>query len=293
MRYGGFLWIMGIVLAVSTAQAQTVWIDFEDLALAPQSYYHGQPGLASWTSGGAVLSNNHTDFGGGLTYWDGWSYSNVYDTVTIGYGNQYAAFAGGGAGGAGNYAVAFDPSFNLDPAGYGDPPTIWLPEGAQPVSLMLTNTTYAALAMRDGDAFAKKFGGATGNDPDWFRVTIRGKSLDNVTINSMDVYLADYRFADNALDYIVDQWVLVDLAPLAGSSVLEFGVSSSDMDPLFGLNTPAYFAMDNLVVAYSAVPEPGSLVLCGLAAAGGGWWAGRRRGVTGRNDRNSRGAGSR
>ena len=42
----------------------------------------------------------------------------------------------------------------------------------------LTNATYAALSMQNGDSFAKKFGGTTGNDADLFGVTLRG--FDNV-----------------------------------------------------------------------------------------------------------------
>jgi hypothetical protein len=34
----------------------------------------------------------------------------------------------------------------------------------------VTNTTYAYNSMRDGDMFAKKFGGPTGNDPDWYKL---------------------------------------------------------------------------------------------------------------------------
>jgi hypothetical protein len=30
--------------------------------------------------------------------------------------------------------------------------------------------------MRDGDGFGKKFGGTTGMDPDWFKLTIKGYS---------------------------------------------------------------------------------------------------------------------
>ena len=36
--------------------------------------------------------------------------------------------------------------------------------------------------------------------------------------------------------------------------------SSSDNDPVFGMNTPAYFALDDLVY----VPEPGSAALLSL-----------------------------
>ena len=40
---------------------------------------------------------------------------------------------------------------------------------------------------------------------------------------------------------------------------LGFGLQSSDNDPTFGMNTPAYFAADNLRL--NAVPEPSTLVL--------------------------------
>ncbi|HMO36139.1 MAG TPA: DUF4465 domain-containing protein, partial [Gemmatales bacterium] len=66
----------------------------------------------------------------------------------------------------------------------------------------------------------------------------------------------------------------VDLSGLgAGTSALTFELTSSDVGP-FGMNTPAYFAMDNLVVA---VPEPGTMALVGSAALGLIGWYGRRR----------------
>ena len=70
-------------------------------------------------------------------------------------------------------------------------------DGRRFESLMVTNTTYAALSMRDGDSFAKKFGGPSGNDPDYFRLTITGKDSGGSTIGSVEFYLADYRFADS------------------------------------------------------------------------------------------------
>ena len=83
----------------------------------------------------------------------------------------------------------------------------------------------------------------------------------------MDFYLADFRFADNALDYVVDSWTWVDLSSLGVVSSLSFSLASSDVGQ-FGMNTPAYFAMDNLAVA--AVPEPSqaAMLLGGLALVG-------------------------
>ena len=71
-----------------------------------------------------------------------------------------------------------------------------------------------------------------------------------------------FRFVDNAQDYIVDDWTWVDLTGLGPIVGLEFTMSSSDVGE-FGMNTPSYFAMDN-------VPEPttlGLLLLGGLAVA--------------------------
>jgi hypothetical protein len=81
----------------------------------------------------------------------------------------------------------------------------------------------------------------------------------------VEFFLADYRFADNGLDYIVDSWEYVELASLGVVKSLEFGLSSSDAGAL-GMNTPGYFALDTVV------PEPGSVLLLVL----GGFLAWRR-----------------
>ncbi len=261
-----------LALLAGPARAQTV-VTFENPTLSqplagPGGYQNGRtlspPG--SFTASGVTFNNDYNP-----TYdsWSGWSYSNVKNLATPGYGNQYAAYnvPGGGAGAAGsaNYAVAN----NFSP---GDA-TVALPAGTRPDSLQVTNTTYAALSIQTGDQFAKKFGGAAGNDPDYFRLTIIGKNGQNQTTGSVDFYLADYRFADNSQDYLVSQWTTVDLSALgADTAALSFELNSSDVGA-FGMNTPAYFAVDNL--ALSPVPEPASAVL--LAAVGAGLWGARRR----------------
>ena len=106
----------------------------------------------------------------------------------------------------------------------------------------LNISTYAALSMRDGDAFAKKFGGPTGNDPDFFRVTVRGFDALGTLTGSVEFFLADYRFTNNAQDYIVSQWTTLSLTPLGNAAKLTFALDSTDNGP-FGMNTPAYFAL--------------------------------------------------
>ena len=194
-----------------------------------------------FTSRGAGFNNSFSDFGGGFTAWEGWAYSNATDATTPGPGNQYSALAGGGAGGSANYGVAFTNTFVLDA------PIVTLPVGTIPLSLRATNTTYTGLSMRDGDAFAKKFGGSSGDDPDWFLLTITGLDAVNQPVGSVEFYLADYRFSDNAQDYILDDWTNASLASLAGAVKLSFALASSDVGT-FGMNTPAYFALDSLSV---------------------------------------------
>jgi hypothetical protein len=64
----------------------------------------------------------------------------------------------------------------------------------------------------------------------------------------VDFYLADYRFTDNSEDYIVDEWTWVDLSSLGAVDSLSFTLTSSDVGQ-FGMNTPAYFCMDNVFAA--------------------------------------------
>ena len=65
-------------------------------------------------------------------------------------------------------------------------------------------------------------------------------------IDSVEFYLADYRFSDDNDNYIIDSWVNIDLSNF-GSNVrnLTFRFESSDMS--FGyINTPSYFALDDI-----------------------------------------------
>ena len=227
----------GLFLSASrSALADT--IDFEDLILAPESYYNGADGAGAFVSRGASFNNTYnSDFG----TWSGWSYSNQTDVTTPGFMNQYSAYnlPNGGGDDSPNYGVAYN--FQLGDA------TIVLPGGTTPASVRITNTTYAALSMRDGDMFAKKFGGPDGTDPDFFLLSIYGLDDNGDVTGQVDFFLADYTFRDPNLDYIVSSWTTVDLTPLGSATSLAFQLTSSDIGP-FGMNTPAYFAMDNLVV---------------------------------------------
>jgi len=250
--------LLTAMLAIAPAAGAAV-ATFDDLPLAPGSYYGGAgSGAGDWTNGDASFSHVADDWS-----WYGFTYSNINDTTTAGYTNQFGAYTGTDVSGSGNYGVSYVP---LDWTGAYDPMPQSVYFGMETgenynttiSGAYFTNTTYAALSMLSGDGFAKPFGGATGDDPDYFKLIIRGIAEDTSYTGKVEFYLADYRFADNSLDYIVDEWTWVDLTGLGNVIGLEFSLDSTDAGD-YGINTPMYFAMDNL----NAVPLPAGIWLMG------------------------------
>ncbi len=235
--------LITVLFLTITSGAFAATANFEDLSLPPDSFHNTTP----FSSGGAGFNNSFSQFPT-FSIWDGFAYSNMTDTTTPGLDNQFSAIPGHGAGNSPNYGIGF--------LG-GLVPTITLPSGVDPVSIDVTNTTYAYFSMLEGDFFAKKFGGESGDDPDFFTLTITGKDGANSTVGHIDFQLADFTFANNSLDYIVNDWTTIDLSSLIGSQTLEFTFASTDNDPVFGMNTPAYVAVDNVVFT----PEPGFAVI--------------------------------
>ncbi len=247
--------VAALLAAIPGLSGRASLVTFDGFPLPPAGYDNGSSGHGGFTEAGVFFNNSYNATFGS---WSGFAVSNVNNPSTAGWGNQYAvASPGTGHGGAGQYAVIYDDTF----VG-GTTDFVRFSSEMSPLSLRVNNTAYAAQSMLNGDSFTKKFGGAGGSDPDWFRMTIRATDLsDQPTGTPVEVYLADFRSADPAGDYVLQEWRLVDLSPL-GSSVrtLHFDFESTD-NGTFGMNTPAYAAFDNLVV----VPEPAS---AGLAALG-------------------------
>lgn len=217
--------------------------DFEDLILDRESFWNGSDESGSYTSGPARY---HNDFNTEYFSWSGWAYSNTSDKSTPGFMNQYSAITGAGfesADAVGNYGVS---------SKYG-PVMIDFPEKAHaPEGFYVTNSTYAALSMEEGDWAAKKFGGADGSDPDFFKLLVWGFA-DSTSTDTLDFYLADYRYENPEKDYIIKTWQWLDLSSMGKVDSLKFGLESSDNGD-WGMNTPAYFCMDNFLVHPDAAP---------------------------------------
>ncbi len=294
---------LALVLAAPAARGQVV-VNFNDLGYPNGSFDPGSSfpaGPAPAVPGGTDSYDNGWDFKGGVNTggviantftsngvvftnsydinfnsWAGWGYSNVNDPTKTGpipnltdYTHQFAAIAGTAPLGGLNYGIDFDShtipgTFISDGAPYS---FVNLPSGTSPVSMLVTNSTYTYLSMVDGDGAGKQFGVG-----DYFQLQIYGYTGPNGTGamvnggNPVDFYLANYTSANSTP---VNVWSPVDLTALAGAQSLGFGFASSDTGQ-FGINTPLYFAMDDLTLGTSAVPEPSSamLALAGLGFAG-------------------------
>jgi len=215
---------------VFNATAQSV-ASFDDLTLAPESFWNGSDQSGSFKSGEITFNNTYSTV---YQSWAGFAYSNQTDVTTAGYTNQYSAITGIGFNGSANYAVCYPvPTASVS---YAVP--------TKTTGFYVTNSTYAYLSMKNGDAFAKKFGGDTGNDPDYFKLLIEGLDDNGLPVDTVSFYLADFRFADNSKDYILNKWTWVDLSKLKETRSLRFSLSSSD-NSVWGMNTPGSFCIDN------------------------------------------------
>jgi hypothetical protein len=221
-------------------------IDFEASSVLPY--------IATENGGAGVFDGGFVDAGSGIkmpasasynSTWDYWSWSGIAisqfnDVTTAGSVNQLSVYykdattGFGGFGGSKTFAVVF-----------GDGSNITFENSATECTFdhfWVTNSTYAALSMRDGDSFAKTFGLG-----DWFKLLISATDKDGKsTGKTVECYLAAFRTASSP--GILTEWKMVDLTPL-GNKVhkISFELQSTDVGD-WGMNTPNYFCFDNLAI---------------------------------------------
>ncbi len=227
-----------------TMNAQTTE-NFEGFNIGLDSALNGSDGNGGFQLANAFLPN---DYNLQWTSWSGFAISSMRDTTTPGYLNDLSAITGSGYN-SDTYATAYLTGEKR--VVLGDSAIGGIVNG-----FYITNSTYAYLSMRDGDGFAKKFGGVTGNDADFYLLTIKKYKDGVLGSETVEFYLADYRFSDNSQDYIVNDWQYVDLTSLGDVDSLSFNLTSSDNNAA-GMLTPAYFCFDDFKTADYAVSTNG------------------------------------
>ena len=205
---------------------------FEDLDLADESYWNGSDGTGSFVSGGFRFENGYelSEYG---AYAYGFYYTNLTSKTSTGYMEMYNSVVGHGAENSKTYAT-----YNVNEYNPKGVEVISSEDGEVVSGFYVTNSAYAYASMTHGDSYGKRFG-----TNDWFKLTITGYDAAGEQTGTVDFYLADLRDIANA--YILDTWRWVDLTSLGKVKRLGFTMSSSDTG-MWGMNTPAYFCMDNL-----------------------------------------------
>lgn len=245
LQAGALVWMLALM--TGTTAIGNVTVDFTDLHLEDDSYWNGEDYSGGFESGDVHFFNEYEyDDVWQMAFWKGFSYSNIKDNTTPGHANQYAAFSGGAHAGD-IYAVGYHSIAWGDSPEYQPRLTLAIPD--EVLGLYVTNTTYAALYMRDGDAV---FGVEPFQQGDYFALHISGYDVNDDQLGMTTIYLADFRSLIPEEHYVVSSWQHVDLSSF-GSEVKSLRFSTESSDPF----APSYFALDSIVV----VPEPGTALL--------------------------------
>ena len=217
--------IKSFTLSVSLPKADSVFIA-KDTTNKAGYYFRSDISIDPFS-----LVHSFSSWGFGM----GFTYTSCTDDVTPGYMNLSAVTKKG---------VKTNAYFTVNTGGamYGLPAEITFKDGKayKAKEVYVTNSTYAYLAIKDHDdgngeyAMVKEW---TKNDK--FILTITGYNGREKT-ESVEVVLA------NGYN-IITTWQLVDLTKLGEVTKIDFNLTSTDNGD-WGMNTPAYFCLDQLTV---------------------------------------------
>lgn len=232
------------------------YADFEDITLAASSVIFADASSAGlYETIEEVYTSHSYEFESFATNWGslstnfGFSISNETDNTTAGgVENMYNSEAGGDIDLDGNYAVVFDANSGGMSMGPQYDVKFGLAEaGASRIitGCYVTNNTYAGDVMKNGNGIGSQFGGADGTLEDWFKITAEGFDAGGTSTGTLDFFLADFRNEDSGLDYILEDWTWFDLTELGAVNHVKLSMSSSDVGQ-YGMNTPAYYCLDNI-----------------------------------------------
>lgn len=236
-------------------------VDFEnveeDCMAADKGGSNFYTDFAIWEDAGTGLlfSNNSgqfTESGTSFMYDGGLFISQFNDMQTAGYTNQCSVYYRdedtGYGGHRGSKTFCFGYGYNdVIPTEFGrdNRPSLTFSETDKEAvidHIWVTNSTYTALSMLVGDSFNKPF---SYEKKSYLKLTATGYTADGTKTETAEIYLADFR--TDASAGIVAEWIKFDLSPLGSVNKVVFNIESSDVGE-YGMNTPAYFCMDDVAV---------------------------------------------
>lgn len=192
------------------------WSDEESTGLKWDGFDGGGLGAATYASGGYAISNYVAD-----------PKSDPTIQLSIPFGD-----------GSNNFCMTFNRADEY--MGKTVSPIYFADGKARAItSIDVTNSSYAAGSLLYGDWAA-----SPAKEGTEFIVNILGHKADGST------KVVQYHLCKDT-DILLDKWVTVDCTPLGKVTSIEIYVSgSADISGDYGLNTPGYVAIDNIVVEY-------------------------------------------
>lgn len=238
--------LLSMVLMVSISKGQSTVANFETFTLSTNSFYKDTNSVPFQTANAVFRYSWDKPF----SYWSGgFSYTNIQDSTNGDYTHLYNCRALKGYNSSNYYVTGQDQGI------------IKLKSPFNKVEgFYIANTTYAWKAIKNGNSFSRKFGDTTGTKsggvypqggyPDWFKITVKGYTSGVLKPDSSEFYLADYRFANNSLDYVTGSWQWLNTSNLGVVDSIKFFMYSSDVGN-FGINTPLFFSIDDFTTSQS------------------------------------------
>lgn len=225
-----------LTLCIIALQSFAQLATFEKFITQKDTFLNGKsvaPAPKQFTDSGFSFSTTYdTSFGG---YWSkGFAISSMTDTTDGTSSNLYSSVTASGTKGSRAYAVAQNNAqFRYDILTTGNSTYL--------SSMDITNTFYAANVIKNGNQFSRAF---TGANKDSFVLWIYQYFV-NGFMDSTRVDLADFTQNDSTKNYILKTWKTVEFPSIVPTDSIRFKLVSSDNNS-FGMNTPAFFAIDNI-----------------------------------------------
>lgn len=198
----------------------------------------------NFSSGGIALSQWNIRSNPSGQSGDWWySYRNqcsVYNTSSTDGANQ-----GAGAAGSNTFGIVYgyEDSYNTQ---WMSKPYFTFSSPKTVVSMFVCNSSYVYGVIKNGNKFGTQ-GSADSLEKakGWFKITATGYDKNGKAVKTVEKYICDYRDSANPQIPVSTTWQEWALG-LEGVVKVEFNFEGSDVDPQYGLNTPAYICIDNI-----------------------------------------------
>ncbi|MEA2042963.1 MAG: DUF4465 domain-containing protein [Bacteroidota bacterium] len=220
------------LVAGATAQEN---FNFELLPIPETTgYWNGSDLSGEFGDAQVTFENSYnTDY----QSWFGFSYA--FDTITVDM--QYIDHATDASGNV--FGIGYVPN-DWEGGTYENLPiTCSFAQSTSVQSIDVTNSEYAA----DVILYGSSFGEPAFTAGDWFKLIISGYSNNELT-GEIEFLLADYTDGNSI---VINSWETINLSELGTVDSLQFNLASTHTGN-YGMNTPAYFCIDNISYETSA-----------------------------------------